>query len=186
MPVTVITSTPNNGLNTISSSKSSVLYRGFYNRLSPDVKNLLQTYPSISYIGDFLSEAWSKSDNMPPESRAVAARIAHALSKAISGLEYELPSNITILGEIHLAQTKALVFNMEEWMIQNLSNATKGSDSIGAAILQIGPDGYSALQEIEQWQLFEEIFYNKVYYSPFIIDHKIVTLLTNVQFQYAG
>ena len=153
-------------------------------RLPSEVRDTLENYPSLRFLADFTANCWKYSSLFPSATRVLIARLFKNFSKLMSGLEYELPDNASVIQEIYLSQIKISCIMIEEWMIKHQTEATKSSTVDGGIVVELTPTGYALLEEISSWSLFENVYSTGAYSSPFIIDHKFQKLLMNIAFKF--
>lgn len=173
----------NNNINT--DSKISPIALSDKNiRLPLEVIEVLELYPSLKILGQFTKDCWKYSSLFPATTRVLCAKLFKNFSKIISGLEYESENQLFVTSFIYLAQIKIMCIMLEEWMIKHQTEADKTSTIDGGVILELTPSGYTLLNEINSWNLFENIYLNNFYSRPFIIDHKCSSLLLNINFKF--
>lgn len=154
------------------------------NRLSSEALELLELYPSLRILGQFTQNCWKYSELFPATTRVLVAKLFKNFSKMISGLEYESENQLSVGSSIYLAQIKIMCIMIEEWMIKHQAEAIKTSTLDGGVVVELNPYGYTVLNIVNSWNLFETVYTKGFYSKPFIIDHTCEDLLLNINFKF--
>lgn len=172
MPVTVSATSFEN----ISSSSSDYLF------VDPRVLDILDMYPAIYDFDTFYKNVSLYKLALPEYSRILADQIFRACAKIFSGMRLESDLTSTLVGDMYLSQLAMICHVMELWMIDNRTAATAKSASNGGVVINMSASSSAALYDIESWNLFQTLFLDSSFSSPFDLNTKLFSLLDGIFF----
>lgn len=166
----------------IVNSKQIIPVSQYRARLSPEIRNLYDQYPSLNILTQFIRMSWRYAKYFPDSTRVSVARIGKSCKKILGGIHYEIDSLNNIIVDTYIGELQIFTNTLVWWMLNHQHFATKTSVTDGGAVIELTPVAFSALDDIESWQLVENIIYNNIYDIPFNLDHKLSSLLTGITF----
>lgn len=151
-------------------------------RLATEAKIAFDLFPSLKYLGDFMQTAWLYAPKMPSTSRISISRISQSCAKIVSAFQHQLPDAHSILTDLYLAEIQAQLHKMNWWMINHQRLATHQTIEDGGVVIELSPVGFESLNDIEQWQVVENLIYSGVSTTPFDTNLKLQRLLSGITF----
>lgn len=148
----------------------------------PRVLDILDMYPAIYDFDIFYKNVSLYKMALPEYSRILAAQIFRACAKIFSGMRLESDSTSTLVGDIYLSQLVMICHVMELWMIDNRTAATAKSASNGGVVIDMSASSSTALSDIQSWNLFQVLFLDNLFASPFDVNTKLFSLLDGIVF----
>lgn len=151
-------------------------------RLPSDARLAFDLFPSLKQLGDFMQVAWQFSRRLPADSRVSVSRVARACAKLVSSFKDLLPPAHSIITDLYLSEIQIELDKMNWWMKTHQRLASHYGVGDGGVVIELTPAGFSALSDIENWQVVENIIYATGTDKPFDSDHKLSELLSGIAF----
>lgn len=151
-------------------------------RLPPEAQLAFDLFTSLKNLGDFLRTTWQFAPRLTATSRVSVSRVAKSCAKLVSSFKNELPDSHSVITDLYLSEILIELDRLSWWMINHQRRAKYTSIDEGGIVVELTPVGFSALNDVESWQIVEDLLYSGSEVRPFNTNNKLYELLTGVAF----
>ena len=165
-----------------------------FRRLSEDEQALLDQYPQLNLVVNFLKKCWQTTDYHTPSFRVFSARILHAILKCLDYIEINVFNNYSIQESnraIYSTEPEILIGNIHKscqdlrWHMKlSAANAPFAEGTRGSTTLQVSQRAFAVLSEkIEPFDAVEKQLIGQVKTAPFSMDMALLDLMSGISIE---
>lgn len=155
----------------------------YFRQLPKEVQDLHSIYPCLYNIGQFMRGATEFLPKFLSSDLLMIGRICGAIKKCLSGIEFEYPSGITILQESYIAQSRVLVFNLQEIILQKSSQPNSNTIANSGISVVLTSKSHRLLELVENWPLFENLYSTNTYVPLGNYNSLLIEILDGIEFK---
>lgn len=165
-----------------------------FRRLSNEEQALIDQYPQLDLVVNFVKECWKTTDSHTPSFRVFAARITKAITKSLDYLEINVfnkysqntPSQAiyTTEAEIFMGNIHKSCQDLRWYMKLSAANAPFVEGTRGAVTLQVSQRAFAVLAErIEPFDIVEKQANGQPTVAPFSMETALLDLMSGVSIE---